>query len=814
MRYGFGECELDTDRVELRVDGEVQPVEPQVFDVLVLLLRHRDRVVPKEELLDEVWQHRFVSESSLTSRIKSARQAIRDDGQAQRLIRTVHGRGYQFVGEVREDEGPQARTASRIPYPATPTIGRAHEIEQVVDLLKRARIVTLLGAGGIGKTRLAVEVAHRWGPAEARFVDLTKVRDRELVPALIAQELGIHSGSGTDAQQVLEEALRGQSLLLVLDNFEHVIDAAAIVAAMVRWAPDLRVLTTSRARLQVVGEHVFDVAPLSVDRAALGDDGVADAVLLFDQAAAAVDPNFQLGPNLDDVVAICRTVDGLPLAVELAAGHIRTLPPALLRTRLSAQLGSPTAAARDLPSRQRTIPATIDWSLQLLGESERRLFAQLGVFAGPVPLELVEQVCEVPAGDTVVGSLSRLVDQSMVRRVTGVGGAPRFVLLELLRERARELLTEHTDADAVVARHAEHVAAACEDVDERKWTDLSDRWIELTTELLGEIRSAHAWAREHGDVRIAARIAASLGTYWHREGHHHEGRQWVTAALDQADMLEPLLVAQLRITAGFVEWSRDQFAARTHWGQAIAGFRTLRHDRYLAYSLALHSGTYIADRDNYELAMAQCEEAIDRARLIGEEPLIAQALNVKGELARVHGHDDVALAAYEEGRELAAAAGDKAHLSVFLANLSYLADHRGEYTEARGLGSAALRLCWSLGRRMMAAWTVSELAGPELALGRPERGAIFIGAADQALRVMGVARHPGDISEHARVLAGLEAVLGPDEYRRWYTEGSHLSLDQAVALALTEPDQVAMPQQRAPVPEADTAGASREAGPE
>lgn len=792
MRFQFGDCELDLDTVQLRVGGEVRPVEPQVFDVLALLVRHRDRVVSKDELLDAVWHHRFVSESSLTSRIKSARQAIGDNGQAQRLIRTVHGRGYQFVGDVLAAAGSaesvEGRTATPVPVPPTPTIGRHHAIRQVLGLLERARIVTLLGPGGVGKTRLAAEVALSRAPGPACFVDLTKVRQAELVAELIAGELGVHNASSPDYRNILEEALRGRSsLLLVLDNFEHVLDAAEIVTELVRWAQDVKVLITSRARLQVAGEHIFDVAPLPVEPTS--GDAVAEAVALFDQTATAIDPRFQLAPNMADVVDICRTVDGLPLAVELAASHVRTLPPPLLRTRLRARLGADTGAARDLPSRQRTIPATIDWSLQLLGAAERQLFVQLGVFSGPVSLEVIEQVCEVPAGTTVVDCLSRLVDQSLVQRVAGLAGAARFVLLELLRERARELLAESGQAEAVAARHAECVAMLCEDIDERKWTELCDRWIDMTAEILGEIRAAYAWADENRRVQLAARITASLGTYWHREGHHREGREWTRAALDSAGSLDPMLVARLELTRGFVEWPRDRIAARRHWERAVAAFRDLGHERYLSYALGLLPGTYIAERDRYAEAIALCDEAIELARRVGELPLIAQALNVKGELARVQGEHDVALAAYEEGREHAEAAGDQTHLCIFLANLGYMARHRGDIAMARRLTLESLRLSWNLGRRLMSTWTLSELAGPELAEGRPQRGAIFVGAADQALTVMGSARHPGDVPEHAHIMAALEAALGPERFRRLQQEGARLTLDEAVSLALAYPEQ-------------------------
>jgi tetratricopeptide (TPR) repeat protein len=250
-----------------------------------------------------------------------------------------------------------------------------------------------------------------------------------------------------------------------------------------------------------------------------------------------------------------------------------------------------------------------------------------------------------------------------------------------------------------------------------------------------------------------------------------------------------MLVARLELAGGFGEWPRDRMAARAHWERAVAAFRDLEHERYLAYALGLLPGTYIAERDRYAEAIAQCDEAIERARRVGELPLIAQALNVKGELARVQGEHDVALAAYEEGRELADAAGDQAHLSIFLANLGYMARHRGDIAEARRLTLESLRMSWKLGRRLMSTWTLSELAGPELADGRPEHGAILVGAADQALTVMGAARHPGDVPEHAQIVAALEAQLGPEQFRRLQQEGARLTLDEAVALALADPEE-------------------------
>jgi len=725
--------------------------------------------------------------------------ALRQLDRLETVLQRELGTGMSMVAAALREEAlampPDLRWERRvarhapIPRPATPTIGRTRDLEAVVGMLREAPIVTLLGPGGVGKTRLAVEVAlAEAATVDACFVDLTKTADPGLVPGLVARELGLHVESTSRVEQVLEEALWGRSLLLVLDNFEHVLEAAGIVGLLARLSPDIRILSTSRARLHVSGERVFDVAPLALEARPVpsgADARLGDAVALFEQVASAVDPQFRLAAHVDDVARICRTVDGLPLAIELAAGHVRTLPPPLLRARLGARLGSPTGTARDAPPRQQTIPATIDWSLQLLGAPEQELFARLGVFAGAVPLPAIEEVCST-AGSDVVDALSRLVDHSLVHRVTGPRGEPRFVLLELLRERARELLGEH-DEVGVRDRHAAYAASFVEDVDERRWTDLADRWLDVFAESLAEISAAHDWAQQRGDVEVAARIAAGLVGYWHREGHHVEGRRWVSAALDQADGLDDHLRARLHLAAGFVEWPRDLLVAREHLSQAIAAFRALGDDRLLSYALALASVTHLGDPESHELALALADESIELARHIGERPLIAQALNVKGELARVHGDDEMARRAYEEGRDLAAAAHDEAHLGMFLGNLGFLADHRGDYAEARRLTQEALRLCWPLGRRMLAAWMLAELAGPEVGLGRPELGARLLGASDQALSVLGVNRHPSDLPEYERVVAGLREQLGEETYRRLHSEGARLSLDDAVGMALAEP---------------------------
>lgn len=673
------------------------------------------------------------------------------------------------------------RGAARLPRPATRTVGRDADVAAVVDLLGHHGLVTLLGLGGVGKTRLAAEVAAAvagGGVMRACYVDLTKVSEADQVAELVVRELGIRAGDDQDAGQVLHEALHRQSMLVVLDNFEHVLEAAPLVSRVLAASDSLRVLVTSRARLRLAGEQVVEVQPLAV---ASDDAGLAPAVALFDQVARAIDPAFDLAEHLDDVVAVADAVDGLPLALEIAGGHLRTLSPALLRERLTDRLASRVAAGRDLPHRQQTIPTTIDWSLQLLGDRERQLFARLSVFATDVPLDAVEAIW---TGEDALDPLSVLVEHSLVRRTTGPDGSVRFGMLALVRDHARSLLRD--DRTEAGAAHAAYVAAHLDDLYERRWTDAAANWLDDITELLQEVRAAHAWADAHEEAPLAARIAADLGAYWFLEGHHGEGLRWVGASLEAEADLEQVVVARLHLAAGFLAFPRSQDEARTHWQTATSMFRGLGEERLLAYALAVTSVTYVGDPDPHATGLRINDEALALARRTGSPSLTAQVLNIRGEITRVAGEDALARAAYEEGLAISRELEDEMYVSVFLANLSYLADHRGDFAEARRLTHEALRLCWSLGRRLMAAWTISQLAGPEHGLGRSRLGAVLVGAGDEALRVLGAHRHPGDVPEHERVIAGIRAALGDEEFEELRAEGARLTLDEALALAIGE----------------------------
>ena len=411
MIYAFGNCELDIERVVFRRDGEVQHIEPQVFGVLTVLVRERGRVVTKEELLDQVWGDRFVSESALTTRIKSARQAAGDDGSRQAVIRTVHGRGYEFVAEVDEVEEPGDRIPGA-PTDASPAArsalpGQLHSLIGREDLLKElrgeldsTRLITLVGPAGVGKTALAYELTRS---VEGRFpdgvfaVEFVRVVDPDATVEALATAIGVHVRQDGSLEDAVVDTLRDREVLLLLDNCEHLVEqVGAVVDRIVRSAPLVQVIATSRESLAVPGEQVWPVDPLTV---ATGGEQPLDVVLdtpavaLFVERAKAADPRFELAEsNVDAVVEICRRLDGVPLAIELAAARTLAIDVNDIAARLNERFRLLKGVRRGTDPRHQTLQDAVRWSYDLLDDDEQVLFAEISVFSVRFDLDAAEAV--------------------------------------------------------------------------------------------------------------------------------------------------------------------------------------------------------------------------------------------------------------------------------------------------------------------------------------------------------------------------------------------------------------------------------------
>jgi len=429
-----------------------------------------------------------------------------------------------------------------LPKPLTSFIGRERELAQAKHLLQGSYLVTLIGPGGSGKTRLCIAVAAEVAgdyPDGVYFVSLAPIRDPGLVPSTIAQAIGLQDARDRPLMEHLISQLRERQMLLVLDNFEHLLAGAPVVTRLLQETTALRILVSSRSSLRISGEQECPVPPLAIPDPQVPPTADSltgcESVRLFAERAAAAVPGFSISDgNAPAIAEIARRLDGLPLAVELAAARVKLLPPEAILPRLEHSLQLLTGGRRDLPDRQQTLRATIAWSYDLLTEGARRLLGACSVFAGGASLEVIETVCEaaMDLGLPVLDGLQELVDQSLLRPVSPQGSAPvRYAMLETIREYAAERLAAMQEADRVRAAQAAAFLALVEAGDRPHAGLARKEWLERVDTEHNNIRAALTWYHQH-DPAAALRLAASMSAFWSLRGHHTEGRQRLAELLD------------------------------------------------------------------------------------------------------------------------------------------------------------------------------------------------------------------------------------------------------------------------------------------
>jgi predicted ATPase/class 3 adenylate cyclase len=702
---------------------------------------------------------------------------------------------FQLTAPDLPDAFPPPRTlrpdASNLPTPRTPLIGRRAELAAVTDLVRHHRLTTVTGPGGIGKTRLAQQAGAALVadfPDGVWLVELVRATDATQVPALLSRTLGITTTGSSSPVAVIADALRDRRLLLILDNFEHVVDAARDVAALLDAITGLHVLVTSRERLLLTDEHTFALNPLEVDDAprSTGDRWPA-AVQLFVDRATAQQPGF--APTAEDlrhITEICRLVDGLPLAIELAAAQSRLLPMRAIRDRMARRLDALAGGARDLPERHRTLRGTIAWSVRLLPEAERRLFARLAVFRGGRTLEAVTAVCGEGLGiDPFVG-LAALADKSLVRRRLGGDGDVTFELLELLHEFAAEELTASGERDAISRAHARYFLDLAERADEGMLGAEAHLWDAALRQQLDNLRAALTWAFDSdGDVALGVRLTAALHMYWFWGGPHEDGRTWLARALKDAD--DDFARARLHAGLGFFAYGDGRpHEARQHLRRASSGFARSGHHRRLAWTRGMIALTYAGDAAHYDEALRLAREAVAAARRDGDRTRgVGDMLAIQGELARAVGDDGLAARCYREAVAIMEELGAQVHAARLQANLAWVAEHEGDHDRALRLMREAIEVCWKHGERVAVAQLVGEAAAPLVELGLADRAARLVGASQAALERLSAGREPPDQLEVDALHERLVAVLGGGRLAALHDEGRRLTVDEAFDLALS-----------------------------
>ena len=708
---------------------------------------------------------------------------------------------------------------NNLPTQLTSFVGREEELATVRGLLAGNRLVTLTGPGGTGKTRLSLQVAAAAAddhPDGLFFVPLETIRDAGLVASRIAGEIGLAESGGRSARDVLVEWLAGKRVLLVLDNFEQVTDGAPAIADLLRAAPGLKVLATSRAPLRVSGEQEFPVPGLPVppdpsqmggyEQAQLGGGpdlaelNTYEAVRLFVARAVAVRPDFSVtNANAPAVAAICARLQGMPLAIELAAARIKLLSPDAILGRLENQLNLLAAGARDLPARQQTLRGAIAWSYDILDEPARRLLDRLSVFANGFDLEAAEAIGgpAAEAGGDVLDGLMALADQSLIRWVDG--DTSRFYLLETIREFAAEMLDERDDAAAIRARHT----AWCVALADSAAAGLSGpHQRELLSKLEREhdnIRAAMDRAVAAGDGDAAIRLAFAMWRFWQKRGHLYEARRRLEAIASQPwSHAEPRLRARLmEALGGVLWWQADVVSMKPAYAEALAIWRELGDRAEIANALYNYSFAFAVSPDPTKAStqtepdpegVAAQTEAYAIFREIGDVRGQANVVWGMGNAVYFQTTGDQGEARFREALELFRSVGDVTMEAWSLHMLGSALLRQGQAGEAGEVIRHALRHFYEASDAAGLALVLDDLHSHAVSAGDLPRAARLYGAARRLTAATGaeLAGFVDDQFEH-QLRPHIAGLLPAGDYERLAAEGAAMSLDEAVAYALDIP---------------------------
>ncbi len=696
-----------------------------------------------------------------------------------------------------------SHASSILPLPPTPLVGRDREVGAVRALLQQshAHVLTLTGPAGVGKTRLGIQVAAELANVFTDgvvFVALAAIGDPGSVASAVAQTIGLPDLGGRPSGEDVRAYLRDRYILLLLDNFEHVAAAAGLLADWLSTCPHLKILVTSRVGLHVRGEHEYPVSPLALPHPAdLSSPAAlarAPAVDLFMQRACEVKPDFALtDSNASIVAAICARLDGLPLALELAAPRLKLLPPKALLARLDHCLPLLGDGAGDLPMRQRTMRDAIAWSYDLLTPDEQALFRHLAVFAGGCTVDAVRSVCMDRTGDAaeaendVLRRLGSLLDKNLVRRedeclaeCDEMGAwdgddLPRMTMLETIHAYALERLTATGEVDEARRRHASYYMRLAERAGARVDGPRQGAWLRCLEREHDNVRAAIRWAAIGGETEVEMRLVGALWPFWFRCGHASEGRRLIDAALARGDDAAPSLQAKVLLGAGYLaQWQGDHGRARSWHERSLALARASGDVQGITAALC-YLGTLARLDGREEQAMAFLMESLELSRDEGNVRGAALALEGLSEVARLQGDDARAATLVTEGLSLFRELGDTRKVMVAFCNLAVCAARRGDEDEATALLEDGIALCRDLGDKSALAYAAESAAWVIARRRCPEQVVRLLGTAEALREVVGATLTCVERAAHDRTVACVRAALSEQTLRTAWNEGHTLA---------------------------------------
>ena len=758
--------------------------------------RHAELIPELEALVAGHPYRERLRREQMLALYRSGRQAEALDAYQQTRRTLVEELGIEPGAELQELERailrqdpelalPAARAKSNIPAPLTPLVGRRLELAALTSLVRsrEARLLTLTGPGGTGKTRLALESAWEL-ISDFRdgvfFVDLAPIADPELVAAQVLGALEVDEQPGRPVVDTLKQALRDRQLLLLLDNFEGVVDAGPLVTELLAAAAEVKALVTSRVVLHLSGEHEYPVPPLVLPDLEHDSDQALErneAVELFAARARASSLGFRVTPaNARIVAAICVALDGLPLAIELAAARTRLLAPDVMLVRLESRLDLLTAGPRDAPARHRTLRATLDWSFDLLDENEQRLLSRLAVFSGGCTLDAAEAVCEATPE-----ALASLADSSLLRREET--DDPRFRMLETIREYALERLRALGEEEELRQRHAEHFRelALRTAAELRAGKSSGEVYGRLESDL-DNIRAALGWA-DSDAPELMLELAGLLKLFWRVRGHLDEGRRWLESALTHGESPTPGRARALEAAGALAQRRGDYPAAKTLWQEGLEIWRSLGDDEGVARALGDLASVYDLEGDA-DRAIPLYEESADLLRTLGLAYELGTVVSNLGVCLMGQGRLDEAAQLYEEAVDLCRSSGRSEQLTISLFNLGRVAMLQGRHEVAAGWFERALEAARELGYKEMIAYALKGIGEVLAARGESEQAARLLGASDHLFLELGAHVEASERATYERTVEQLKDTLGDDSYNVAHADGQALPLDQSLAVAL------------------------------